>query len=81
MIVWREKAAAFGVHFLVTLFLSASAAALVFLVWFPDPFHKMLGGTTLFGILVLCDLGLGPCPLSSSTTAGSHAARCCSTIR
>jgi hypothetical protein len=60
VIAWREKAAAFGVHFLVTLFLAASAAALVFLIWFPDPFHKMLGGTTLFGILILCDLGLGP---------------------
>jgi hypothetical protein len=60
VIVWREKVAAFGVHFLVTLVLAASAAALVFLIWFPDPFHKMLGGTTLFGILILCDLGLGP---------------------
>jgi hypothetical protein len=60
VINWREKFAAFGVHFLITLLLSAGAAALVFLIWFPDPFHKMLGGTTLFGILILCDLGLGP---------------------
>ena len=60
MIDWRKKAAAFGVHFLITLVLSASAAALVFLVWFPDQFQKMLGGTTLFEIMVLCDLGLGP---------------------
>lgn len=60
MIAWREKAAAFAVHFLVTLLLAASAAALVFLVWFPDPLQEMLGGTTLFEILVLCDLGLGP---------------------
>ena len=47
-------------HFLVTLVLSAGAAALVFLVWFPDPFQTMLGGTKLFLVLVLCDLGLGP---------------------
>lgn len=60
MIAWREKARAFAVHFLVTLLFSASAAALVFLVWFPDPFHRMLGGTQLFEILVMCDLGLGP---------------------
>ena len=60
MIVWREKARAFAVHFVITLLFSASAAALVFLVWFPDPFHKMLGGTRLFEILVMCDLGLGP---------------------
>ena len=60
MIDWREKALAFAVHFLVTLLLSAGAAALVFLVWFPDPFQKMLGGTRLFEIMVMCDLGLGP---------------------
>lgn len=60
MIAWREKTTAFAVHFLVTLALSAIAGALVFLVWFPDPFQEMLGGTRLFEILVLCDLGLGP---------------------
>jgi hypothetical protein len=60
VINWREKFAAFGVHFLVTLTLSAGAAALVFFVWFPAPYHEMLGGTTLFEIMVLCDLGLGP---------------------
>ena len=73
MIDWREKSAAFGVHFLVTLVLSAGAAALVFLVWFPDPFQKMLGGTTLFEIMVLCDLGLGP--LSSFIIYNSRKSR------
>jgi hypothetical protein len=60
MIAWREKTRAFAVHFLITLVFSATAAALVFLVWFPDPFQRMLGGTRLFEILVMCDLGLGP---------------------
>ena len=73
MINWREKFAAFGVHFIVTLALSAGAAALVFLVWFPDPFQKMLGGTTLFEIMVLCDLGLGP--LSSFIVYNSRKSR------
>lgn len=73
MINWREKSAAFGVHFLITLVLSAGAAALVFLVWFPDPFQKMLGGTTLFEIMVLCDLGLGP--LSSFIVYNSRKSR------
>ncbi len=73
MINWREKFAAFGVHFLITLVLSAGAAALVFLVWFPDPFQKMLGGTTLFEIMVLCDLGLGP--LSSFIVYNSRKSR------
>ncbi|HET9446088.1 MAG TPA: TfpX/TfpZ family type IV pilin accessory protein [Steroidobacteraceae bacterium] len=73
MINWREKWAAFGVHFLITLVLSAAAAALVFLAWFPAPFHKMLGGTTLFEIMVLCDLGLGP--LSSFIVYNSRKTR------
>ncbi len=60
VIAWREKTRAFAIHFLVTLTLTASAAALVFLVWFPDPFQDMLGGTKLFKVLVMCDLGLGP---------------------
>src|SRR5690606_16485287 len=57
---WREKAAAFAVHFIVTLILAACSAALVFLIWFPHPFQEMLGGPELFEILMLCDVGLGP---------------------
>jgi hypothetical protein len=60
VIAWGEKVRAFALHFLITLALSACAAALVFLIWFPAPFAKMLGGTKLFGILLMCDLGLGP---------------------
>jgi hypothetical protein len=60
VIVWREKAKAFAIHFLVTLTLCAAAATLVFLIWYPDPFQEMLGGTRLFEVLVACDLGLGP---------------------
>ena len=73
MIPWREKAAAFAVHFLITLALSAVAAALVFLVWFPAPFQEMLGGTRLFEIMVMCDLGLGP--LSSFIVYNSKKSR------
>ena len=60
MIVWREKFVATGIHFLVTLALAACAAALIFLVWFPDPFQTMIGGTELFMLVVGCDLALGP---------------------
>jgi hypothetical protein len=73
VIVWREKARAFAIHFLITLLFSAAAAALVFLAWFPDPFHEMLGGTRLFEILVMCDLGLGP--LSSFIVYNSRKTR------
>ena len=60
MIVWREKLVATGIHFLVTLTLAACAGALIFLVWFPDPFQTMIGGTELFMLVVGCDLALGP---------------------
>jgi hypothetical protein len=60
VINWREKAKAFAIHFLVTLTLCAAAATLVFLIWFPEPYQEMLGGTRLFQVLVACDLGLGP---------------------
>jgi len=60
MIVWREKFLATAVHFLVTLSLAACAAALIFLVWFPDPMQTMIGGTELFMLVVGCDLALGP---------------------
>jgi hypothetical protein len=60
MIIWREKLVATAVHFAVTLALAAIAAALIFLVWFPDPFQTMIGGTELFMLVVGCDLALGP---------------------
>jgi hypothetical protein len=60
MINWREKFIATGVHFAVTMVLAAIAAALIFLVWFPDPFQAIVGGTGLFLLVVGCDLALGP---------------------
>lgn len=60
MIIWREKFLATAIHFLVTLTLAACAAALIFLVWFPDPLETMIGGTELFMLVVGCDLALGP---------------------
>lgn len=60
MINWREKFVAAGIHFLVTMLLAACVAAVVFLVWFPEPLHTMIGGTELFLIVVGCDLALGP---------------------
>jgi hypothetical protein len=73
VIPWREKTKAFAVHFLVTLALSVSAAALVFLIWYPSPFAVMLGGAKLFLVLLMCDLGLGP--LSSFVIYNSKKSR------
>lgn len=60
MIVWREKLIAMAIHFGVTAILAGIAAALIFFVWFPAPFHTMIGGTELFMLVVGCDLALGP---------------------
>jgi hypothetical protein len=60
MDLWRGKLFAFGVHFLITLLLAALAAALIFLIWFPNPFQTMMGGDKLFLLIVGCDLALGP---------------------
>jgi hypothetical protein len=60
MIPWREKWRAFAIHFVATLLLAAGAAAIIFGVWFPDPFDKMVGGQELFVLVVGCDLVLGP---------------------
>ena len=60
MILWREKFIATSVHFAVTLVLAGIAAGLIFLVWYPDPFDDMIGGTELFLLVVGCDLALGP---------------------
>lgn len=60
MIAWREKFRALSLHFLVTAGMAALAAAVIFFVWFPDPFQAMMGGTQLFLLISLCDLALGP---------------------
>lgn len=60
MIAWREKFRAVLLHFLVTLAMAVAAAALIFFVWYPDPFQDMLGGTRFFLLITICDLVLGP---------------------
>ena len=60
MIVWREKIRAFSLHFLVTLGLALASAVVIFLIWYPDPFQTMLGGTRFFLLVTICDLVLGP---------------------
>ena len=60
MIQWREKVRAFAIHFAVTLVLAAGAAAIIFGLWFPDPFDQVIGGAGLFVLVVGCDVALGP---------------------
>jgi hypothetical protein len=60
MIPWREKWRAFAIHFIVTLLVAVSAAAIIFGVWYPDPFDQLVRGAELFTLVVGCDLALGP---------------------
>lgn len=60
MIAWREKFRAVSLHFLVTLAMAIAAAVIIFLLWYPDPFQTMLGGTKFFVLVTVCDLVLGP---------------------
>jgi hypothetical protein len=57
---WRERFVATAIHFVVTLFVAGLAAAVIFLVWFPNSMAAMVGGTSLFLLVFTSDLVLGP---------------------
>jgi hypothetical protein len=58
--IWRDKLHAACWHLCVTAVAGAAVAAVIFLVWFPAPFHIMMDGTKLFTLVAGCDLALGP---------------------
>ena len=59
-IQWRARLLAAAIHFLATLLIAGITAALIFFVWFPHAFARMMGGTQLFLLVVCSDLALGP---------------------
>lgn len=58
--MWKSKLRAFALHFAVTAVVIALVAWLIFGVWYPAPFEKMLGGMGLLVLVGACDLVLGP---------------------
>lgn len=58
--VIRFRLRSAGVHFLLSALVIGSAAALVFLVWYPWPYGLISGGLRLFLILAVVDLFMGP---------------------
>jgi hypothetical protein len=54
----RSKAAL--LHLLMTALVAATCAYVVFMIWFPHPFHIFAGGAELFCLVVGIDLLLGP---------------------
>lgn len=62
--VWTSTLAprlrAAGWHLVVSAFVAALAAALVFGLWYPGPFKELAGGTGLFFLVISVDVVLGP---------------------
>lgn len=58
--MWRERFVAAAIHFFFTALVSGLAAVLIFRVWFPDGLSSLIGGGTLFLIMMGCDVVLGP---------------------
>lgn len=51
---------AFLIHLLCSLVIGLGALGLVFGVWYPSPLHLALGVTSIFLLLLLVDVTLGP---------------------
>ena len=51
---------AFLIHFSISLVIVSSVLLLVFLLWYPAPYHKVAGAWGVVKILILVDLIIGP---------------------
>ncbi len=56
--VGRSRAA--GIHLGISVLVGLLVAALVFGLWFPGPYRLLSGGQSLFLLLIVVDLVLGP---------------------
>jgi hypothetical protein len=56
----KEKLRAFGLHFGVSFVVAALTALLIFGLWYPNNLASYVGGTELYGLVLLLELGLGP---------------------
>lgn len=57
---WTHRTRYAGIHALLTIGVASLIAALMFLVWYPEPYRSLSGGLQLFMILLLVDVTLGP---------------------
>ena len=55
-----RRARAAGIHLLISAFVAALAAALVFGVWYPGIYRVLAGGRDLFLLITAVDVVLGP---------------------
>jgi len=59
--MWAAKCVAAAKHSLVTLFCAVVTYFLVFYVWYPDVFARLMPGTKLFFLVLCVEVVLGPC--------------------
>lgn len=59
-LAWRDRLGAAAVHLSASVLVALAAAALVWGVWYPEPFWVVSGGSELFTLLVVVDVIVGP---------------------
>ena len=57
---WKRRSKAAGFHLLLSATVALLAAACVFFLWFPYPYREISGGRSLFTLVVIVDIVLGP---------------------
>lgn len=57
---WHSALRAAFVHLLFSVLIATLLAAVVFGLWFPDPFRSLAGGSHLFWIVMVVDVVCGP---------------------
>lgn len=59
--MWSAKFSAAAKHGLVTLLVAAATYMLVFHIWYPDIFSRLMPGAKLFLLVLGVEVALGPC--------------------
>lgn len=57
---WRPALCAAAIHLALSAGVIAIVAALIYGLWFPTPYRRMLGGDKLFLLIAWVDVSLGP---------------------
>ncbi|MBI5256951.1 MAG: pilus assembly protein [Burkholderiales bacterium] len=57
---WHSRARAASIHLSGSALVALLAAALVFVVWYPEPYDALAGGKSLFILIITVDVVMGP---------------------
>lgn len=56
----KNRYQAFGYHFLISLLIVSSFTYLIFFHWYPEPYFSADGGWSVFRMVIIVDLMIGP---------------------